>query len=32
MTLIGAVVILISLPFGKVHTYQGRLYATWFKG
>lgn len=32
MTLIGAIVILISLPFGKVHTYHGRLYATWFKG
>lgn len=32
MSLIGLVVILFSLPFKKVHTYHGRLYATWSRG
>jgi hypothetical protein len=32
MSLIGLVVILFSLPFKKVHTYHGRLYATWGRG
>ena len=27
MTLVGLVVILFSLPFKRVHTYHGRLYA-----
>ena len=32
MSLIGLIVILFSLPFKKVHTYHGRLYATWSRG
>lgn len=32
MSLIGLIVILISLPFGRVKTFHGRLYAVWGEG
>lgn len=31
VTLIGLIIILFSIPFKKVHSYHGRLYAVWGK-
>ena len=32
MSLIGGIVILVSLPFHRVKVWHGRAYATWGKG